>query len=74
MFRKIKEKMIERELDKIEKVLRKIDYVELKHTLMKMKWVALKIKDTEAYNAVEDYEKITNVLEEVFGKEKQICQ
>lgn len=74
MFRKIKEKMIERELDKIEKVLRKIDYVELKHTLMKMKWVALKTQDTEAYNAVEDYEKITNVLEEVFGKEKQICQ
>ena len=74
MFRKIKEKMIERELDKIEKVLRKIDYVELKHTLMKMKWVVLKTQDTEAYNAVEDYEKITNVLEEVFGKEKQICQ
>ena len=74
MFRKIKEKMIERELDKIEKVLRKIDYVELKHTLMKMKWVALKTQDNEAYNAVEDYEKIANVLEEVFGKEKQICQ
>ena len=74
MFRKIKEKMIERELDKIEKVLRKIDYVELKYTLMKMKWVALKTQDNEAYNAVEDYEKIANVLEEVFGKEKQICQ
>lgn len=74
MFRKIKEKMIERELDKIEKVLRKIDYVELKHTLMKMKWVALKTQDNEAYNAVEDYEKIANVLEKVFGKEKQICQ
>lgn len=74
MFRKIKEKMIERELDKIEKVLRKIDYVELKHTLMKMKWVVLKTQDNEAYNAVEDYEKIANVLEEVFGKEKQICQ
>ena len=74
MFRKIKEKMIERELDKIEKVLRKIDYVELKHTLMKIKWVALKTQDNEAYNEVEDYEKITNVLEEVFGKEKQICQ
>ena len=74
MFRKIKEKMIERELDKIEKVLRKIDYVELKHTLMKMKWVALKTQDNEAYNEVEDYEKIANVLEEVFGKEKQICQ
>ena len=74
MFRKIKEKMIERELDKIEKVLRKIDYVELKHTLMKMKWIALKTQDTEAYNVVEDYEKITSVLEEVFGKEKQICQ
>lgn len=74
MFRKIKEKMIERELDKIEKVLRKIDYVELKHTLMKIKWVALKTQDNEAYNEVEDYEKIANVLEEVFGKEKQICQ
>ena len=74
MFRKIKEKMIERELDKIEKVLRKIDYVELKHTLMKMKWVVLKTQDNESYNAVEDYEKIANVLEEVFGKEKQICQ
>ena len=74
MFRKIKEKMIERELDKIEKVLRKIDYVELKHTLMKMKWVALKTQDNEAYNEVEDYEKIANVLEKVFGKEKQICQ
>ena len=74
MFRKIKEKIIERELDKIEKVLRKIDYVELKHTLMKMKWVVLKTQDNEAYNAVEDYEKIANVLEEVFGKEKQICQ
>ena len=74
MFRKIKEKMIERELDKIEKVLRKIDYVELKHTLMKMKWVVLKTQDNEAYNAVEDYEKIANVLEKVFGKEKQICQ
>ena len=74
MFRKIKEKMIGRELDKIEKVLRKIDYVELKHTLMKMKWVVLKTQDNEAYNAVEDYEKIANVLEEVFGKEKQICQ
>ena len=74
MFRKIKEKMIERELNKIEKVLRKIDYVELKHTLMKMKWIALKTQDTEAYNVVEDYEKITSVLEEVFGKEKQICQ
>ena len=74
MFRKIKEKMIERELDKIEKVLRKIDYVELKHTLMKMKWVALKTQDNGAYNAVEDYEKIANVLEKVFGKEKQICQ
>lgn len=74
MFRKIKEKMIERELDKIEKVLRKIDYVELKHALMKIKWVALKAQDNEAYNEVEDYEKIANVLEEVFGKEKQICQ
>lgn len=74
MFRKIKEKMIERELDKIEKVLRKIDYVELKHTLMKIKWVALKTQDNEAYNEVEDYEKIANVLEKVFGKEKQICQ
>ena len=74
MFRKIKEKMIERELDKIEKVLRKIDYVELKHTLMKIKWIALKTQDNEAYNEVEDYEKIANVLEEVFGKEKQICQ
>lgn len=74
MFRKIKEKMIERELDKIEKVLRKIDYVELKHTLMKIKWVALKTQDNEAYNEVEDYEKIANILEEVFGKEKQICQ
>lgn len=74
MFRKIKEKMIERELDKIEKVLRKIDYVELKHTLMKIKWVALKTQDNEAYDEVEDYEKIANVLEEVFGKEKQICQ
>ena len=74
MFRKIKEKIIERELDKIEKVLRKIDYVELKHTLMKMKWVVLKTQDNEAYNAIEDYEKIANVLEEVFGKEKQICQ
>ena len=74
MFRKIKKKIIERELDKIEKVLRKIDYVELKHTLMKMKWVVLKTQDNEAYNAVEDYEKIANVLEEVFGKEKQICQ
>ena len=74
MFRKIKEKMIERELDKIEKVLRKINYVELKHTLMKIKWVALKTQDNEAYNEVEDYEKIANVLEEVFGKEKQICQ
>lgn len=74
MFRKIKEKMIERELDKIEKVLRKIDYVELKHTLIKIKWVALKTQDNEAYNEVEDYEKIANVLEEVFGKEKQICQ
>ena len=74
MFRKIKEKMIERELNKIEKVLRKIDYVELKHTLMKIKWIALKTQDNEAYNEVEDYEKIANVLEEVFGKEKQICQ
>ena len=45
-----------------------------KHTLMKIKWVALKTQDNEAYNEVEDYEKIANVLEEVFGKEKQICQ
>lgn len=74
MFQKIKEKMIERELNKIEKVLRKMDYRELKHTLLKMKWTALKLNDKEAYAAVEDYEKIARVLEEVFGKEKTICQ
>ena len=74
MLREVFGSLIVRELVNIERVLRIIDYVELKHTLMKMKWVALKTQDNEAYNAVEDYEKIANVLEKVFGKEKQICQ
>lgn len=74
MFNKLKDKMIERELNKIEKILHKIDYGELRHNLMKMKWEALRLKDDDAYQAIEDYEKIAKVLEEVFGGNRELCQ
>ena len=70
----IKNKILEIELDKIEKILRNADYTKIKHGLMKMKWEALRLEDNNTYKALEDYEKIVNVLEEVFGKENNICQ
>lgn len=74
MFNKLKDKMIERELNKIEKILHKIDYGELKYSLMKMKWEALRLQDNDAYEAIEGYEKIAKVLEEVFGGNRELCQ
>lgn len=70
----IKNKILEIELNKIEKILRNADYAKVKHELMKMKWKALQLEDNNTYKALEDYEKIVNVLEEVFGKENNICQ
>ena len=70
----IKNKILEIELNKIEKMLRNADYIKIKYELMKMKWEALRLEDNNTYKALEDYEKILNVLEEVFGKENNICQ
>lgn len=70
----IKNKILEIELNKIEKMLRNADYIKIKHELMRMKWKALRLEDNNTYKALEDYEKIIDVLEEVFGKENNICQ
>ena len=68
MFNKIKDKIIARELNKLAKELRNTDWFEVKHELMKNKWEALRNQDNELYIAIEDYEKIVNVLAEVFEK------
>lgn len=64
MFRKIKDKILEKKLNDLFKFLETADYFTLKHSMLKMKWDALKENDNDTYelagvmyNILEDFEK-----------------
>lgn len=74
MFEKFKERALNKAIDKIAKELAQCDFNILRHELMKMKWQALRDKDDDTYNMIDDYTELVNVLEKIFNKEVKECQ
>ena len=67
MLQWLKDKIMEKQFSKMQNDLRNIDYMQLKHDIMAAKWKALKDNDDNAYEAIEEYEKMIEVLEKIFG-------
>lgn len=68
MFRKIKDKMIERDMNKLFKFLEKADYTKLKHDMMKTKWEALRAQDNDTYEFAETMWNVFDEFEKFFAK------
>lgn len=67
MLQWLKDKIKEKQLNKIQENLRNTNYTELKHDIMAAKWQALRENDDDAYEAIEEYEKMVETLEKIFG-------
>ena len=67
MLQWLKDKIMEKQLNKMQENLRNTNYTAWKHEIMAAKWQALRAEDDSAYEAIEEYEKMVEVLEKIFG-------
>lgn len=75
MFEKLKERALNKAIDRIAKELAQCDFNILRHELMKSKWQALRDNDDDTYNAIDKYTELVDVLEEIFSKKgEKECQ
>lgn len=70
MFDKLKDKLIERELNKLFKILETADYEALKHQMLQTKWDALKNKDKNTYDFAETMWNVLDEFEKFFQRER----
>lgn len=69
MFQRIKDKIIEKEMEKLFKFLEKANYTQLKHDMMRTKWDALKAHDDDTYEFAETMWNVLDEFEKFFTKE-----
>ena len=76
MFEKLKERALNKAIDRIAKELSQCDFNILRHELMKSKWQALRDNDDDTYDAIDKYTELVDVLEKIFQKkeEEKECQ
>lgn len=76
MFEKLKERALNRAIEKISKELAHCDFNILRHECLRIKWQALRDKDDITYDMMDDYTELINVLERIFQKEvkEEKCQ
>lgn len=67
MFDKLKDKLIERELNKLFKILETADYKALKHQMLQTKWEAMQNKDTNTYDFAETMWNVLDEFEKFFS-------
>lgn len=67
MLQWLKDRIMEKQLNKMQNTLRNMDYTAWKHEIMAAKWQALREEDDNAYEAIEEYEKMVETLEKIFG-------
>lgn len=68
MFNKLKDKKIERDLNKLFKFLETADYTILKHGMLQQKWQALGEQDDYTYNLAETMWNVLDEFEKFFVK------
>lgn len=68
MFRKLKDKIIEKEMNKLFKFLETANYTNLKHEMMRTKWEALRAGDNDTYDFAETMYNVFGEFEKLFAK------
>lgn len=68
MFNRIKDKIIQKEMEKLFEFLEKADYTKLKHEMLKTKWEALRVQDNDTYDFAETMYNVFGEFEQLFAK------